>query len=241
MDRRRPRTNSLSRFLATLDSACLLCAQPALDGSLCQRCFDHLPWLGDHCQCCALPLSSTHHATELICGECLSKPPAFAATYSPLIYQGDAHLLLHHLKANVDSAVFPLIGRLFAQHLPALPMSLDLLLPVPLHPRRLFWRGFNQAHRIAFELGDRYSITVSHRHLTRNHHQAAQQGKSRRQRLGAMSALFTATALEGKTVALVDDVMTTGATLRAAAKACKRAGADAVYCLVVARTPDHKT
>jgi ComF family protein len=115
-----------------------------------------------------------------------------------------------------------------------------VLVPVPLHPRRLRARGFNQAELLAVSIGRRASLRVAPRALLRRRDTPAQTGLSaagRRRNVAGAFAVRQPETIRGRTVVLVDDVLTTGATVRACARELSRAGARGVHVLTVARVP----
>jgi len=220
--------------------SCLLCDEVA-DGEtpLCMACETELPWLGEHCQTCALPL-----AGGLFCGQCLSRPPAFERVVAPWTYSFPVDSLITRFK---HSAKWPL-GRLLAELLgQALQHRYeedldrpDLLLPVPLARQRLRKRGFNQAAMLARWLGASLDLTCDERLLQRTQDTEAQQelnADARQRNLRNAFALAPGAAVAGKHLALVDDVLTTGATAQTLARLLMDAGAARVDVYCLARTP----
>jgi ComF family protein len=190
-----------------------------------------------HCSCCALPLS--HSA--LFCGECLRTTPDFDRTFSPFLYQKPLSDLLIHFKENTDLFAGKALSDLFAkkiqdyylqQHLP-FP---DLIVPVPLHWKKQWQRGFNHSIFLADNLSRALSIPVF-KDSRRTQQAPEQKALKRTARLNNIKHSFTVTSsLDGEHVVIVDDVMTTGATVNALAKTLKQAGASYVSVWVVART-----
>ncbi len=142
-------------------------------------------------------------------------------------------------KFKVGLTGLALVSELSAAQAALVREKPDLLVPVPLAWRRMVERGFNQSALIARHYGRHLGIPVCSRTLRRKRHTRAQSGLSRRARLKNLVGAFEARGdLGGQTVALVDDVLTTGATALAASKALKKAGAKKVFVWVCARTPD---
>lgn len=220
---------------------CLLCDEPSEAGqALCSPCEADLPWLGGRCAICALPLPTR----GLACGACLKRPPAFDHVEVPWRFAFPVDALITRFK---HQARWPL-GRLLAQRL-GLHLSHafdeglarpDALLPVPLSHKRLRERGFNQAQMLAGWLGRSLDIEVDEHSLVRTQDAASQQqldAAARRRNLRQAFALGSAGTIRGRHLALVDDVLTTGATAEALARLLKRAGAARVDVYCLARTP----
>lgn len=220
---------------------CLLCDE-AVDGAtpLCMACETELPWLGDHCQTCALPLP----ASGLTCGQCLKQPPAFEQVIAPWTYSFPIDTLITRFKHSANWPFGHLLAELVAQALQHrfaddLPRP-DLLVPVPLATRRLRQRGFNQAAMLARWLGTRLDLPCDERLLLRTQDTSAQQvlnANERRNNLRNAFALAPGATLKGRHLALVDDVLTTGATAQALARVLMDAGAARVDVYCLARTP----
>ena len=223
------------------EQICLLCDEAA-DGAtpLCMACETELPWLGDHCQTCALPLP----ASGLTCGQCLKQPPAFEQVIAPWTYSFPIDSLITRFKHSAKWPFGPLLGELLAQALQHrfdddLPQP-DLLLPVPLATRRLRQRGFNQAAMLARWLGKHLDLPCDERLLLRTQDTGAQQtlnANERRKNLRNAFALAPDASVKGRHLALVDDVLTTGATAQALAELLMDAGAARVDVYCLARTP----
>lgn len=214
-----------------LPQDCRLCGLPSGDALLCDGCRKDLPRLSAaHCPVCALPVP-----TARVCGRCLKKPPAFDGTLAVWAYAEPADRLIHALKFR---AQLPL-ARWFAQELHALgPPPCDLLLAMPLHPKRLAERGFNQSVEIARALARQASFRFEPCGLERLHDTPPQRDLAWSQRRRNVRGAFAAHgSVAGLHVAVVDDVLTTGASLHEVARVLKGAGALTVTNLVLARTP----
>lgn len=218
-----------------LPQACVLCAAPAGAYPLCHGCERDLPWhTHDACPICALP-----SGPGAVCGACLKKPPAFDATLAALQYRFPADVLLQRYKYAHLLAVGDLLGALLARRLPHATLP-ELLIPMPLHPTRLRDRGFNQAVEIARGVSAQLGIRLETRLCQRTRPTQPQTGLTPQQRRRNLRGVFACEEnLQGKHVALLDDVMTTGASLDALARTVKQAGAARVDCWVVARTLPH--
>jgi ComF family protein len=238
------RTASLLRAESTrharrcLPQRCALCAGPAGDALLCAACTAALPTLGAACPCCALPSPA-----GALCGACLAHPPPFAATLAAYAYAFPVDRLLQALKyggqlALSDWAASALAARVRSEPTPWRSVAVPpLLVPLPLAAPRQRQRGFNQALEIARGLARELGLPLDAA-LRRRHAGPPQAGLPWAQRIANVRGVFTAQRrLDGLHVVLVDDVMTTGATLADAATAARTAGAARVCCWVVARTP----
>ena len=217
---------------------CRLCHAPTLPGrSLCQQCQDALPHLEHACPCCALPLDERTPPGSL-CGECLADPPAFDRARVPFRYREPLNHLVSRFKYHRGLSDGRLLGELLAEHTAATRVSVDLLLPMPLHPARLRGRGFNQAAELARVVSPACGIPWRSNLLTRQKQGASQREADRKTRLRNVRSAFRCQARDlPSRVAIIDDVITTGATARAAAACLKKAGVDWVEIWAVARTP----
>lgn len=222
---------SISAFLdLLLPRSCLLCGEAGTQGALCPGCSADLPRLsGCGCPYCAAPLPAAAPA----CGACLQRMPAFDATLAPLRYAFPVDRLVQGLKFGRRLA----IADFFAACMQAGPHPAgDLVLPVPLSQERLRERGFNQACEIARPLARGLHLPLDATSLVRVRDTLPQSQLPWRTRRGNVRRAFECrTDLSGKTVIVVDDVMTTGATLDAVARTLKDHGAARVINWVAAR------
>lgn len=224
-----------------LPAHCLLCAQDgAGDRDLCAGCARDLVRNDISCPLCALPLPAPAPA----CGECLRRAPPFAAAFAAFVYAHPLDLLVAKLKFGRSLAAGRVLSELWLDAIVSRDIARpDLLVPVPLHPSRLRERGYNQALELARPLAQALRIPLAEKLLSRTKPTAAQtnlDAKARRKNLrGAFALDAAAAALAGTPahVALIDDVMTTGATLRECARVLERAGVARVDAWVLARAP----
>lgn len=225
---------NLAQTFAAIGDSCLLCRAPGSGNGLCDECLEQLPRLSKACRQCGLPLEIPGVAR---CGECLAAPPAFDTAAIPFIYTAPVDRLVAQLKYRGQLTVGRVLAQQLAYHVEMAGM--DLLLPVPLHPMRLRERGFNQASEICRVVSGHTDIPWSSSGLVRTRSGSSQRESRRQERLHNVHGAF---AWAGKRpcparVALVDDVVTTGATARAAAACLKKAGAAWVEVWAIARTP----
>ena len=234
----------LSRSLAQLlPSRCALCGM-GCEGVVCPPC--RAQYAAPRTRCCARcanPLSDASEA-DPVCGACLSYPPEYDATVAAVDYAAPLDQLVLQLKFGARLALAPwcaenIVDAVLAR--PGLPLP-DLLCPVPLGPGRLVERGFNQALEIARPLSKALGIALHPTLAARTTETQAQSGVSPSQRAENIRGAFAVTDPDraaGRHVGLVDDVMTSGHTLRELAATFKRFGAARVTNLVFARTPPH--
>jgi ComF family protein len=209
---------------------CLLCGAGSAGAILCAACADDLPRLpAALCPRCALPTPLGE-----VCGRCLSKPPSFDATIAAFRYGFPLDKLVQSFKYAHRLA----LGNYFGEQIAGLAQELevDFLLPLPLHPLRLRERGFNQAQELARSISRLRGWPIDARMCSRTRHTPAQAALPWRERAkNVRGAFYCAADLAGKRIALVDDVMTTGASLDECARTLKLHGAASVTLLVVAR------
>ncbi|MDO7896467.1 ComF family protein [Pseudomonas citrulli] len=220
---------------------CLLCGDTTdTPQPICTPCEADLPWLGDQCSVCALPLPMA----GLRCGQCAARSPAFERVVAPWAYDFPVDSLITRFKHQAKWPLGRLMGELLAQSLQhqfdeGLERP-DALLPVPLAARRLRQRGFNQAALLARWLGQPLGLACEERLVQRIHDTPAQQAldaPARRRNLHQAFALAPGATLRNRHLALVDDVLTTGATAQALARLLLDAGAARVDVYCLARTP----
>lgn len=217
-------------------SACLVCAGDAEPGTVCAGCRASLPWNRVTCPVCALPLRSV---LAHVCASCAAEPPHFDATLAAFRYEAPITQAIAGLKYHAQFRQSRWLGaeiaRLAAERSNLLP---DLLVPVPLHPSRLRSRGYNQALELARGITRHLAIDIDWRTATRVRATADQIGKRARERRKEVRKAFAvSTAVSGRHIALIDDVMTTGSTVDELARAAREAGAARIEVWVAARVP----
>ena len=215
---------------------CLLCGGPGSDRyDLCHDCAGVLPRAGVACPTCALPLPDAAPATD--CGRCRQRRPPFAATHAAFVYGPPLDRLVQELKFGQRLSHARLLGELLARHLVTVdgPRP-ELLLPVPLHPRRQRGRGFNQALELARPITQRLGVRLVADGCRRLRDTAAQSGLDAvSRRRNVRGAFAVNTPVGGRRVALIDDVVTTGHTVTELARVVAAAGAERVEVWCVAR------
>lgn len=245
-----PQIDTLNKLLAWVYPArCPLCGARNRDTTgLCSGCLAKLPRHDVACPRCASPAGDGRNP----CGRCQRKPPAFHAALAPFFYRAPLDRLIVDLKFHHGLHLSRTLGRLLARELkavmnasPALFFSAggegsergpEVIVPIPLHPTRLRERGYNQALEIAREVGALLSLPVDFRSLVRTRATAAQTELPLAEREKNVRGAFACPhPLGWRHVVLLDDVMTTGATVNAAAQALIHAGVERVSVWAVAR------
>jgi ComF family protein len=217
-----------------LPQRCRICNGSTGGPLLCDPCTLERPWNDSACNRCALPMTEPG-----ICPDCQQHAPRFDRAWAAFRLQAPIHHGVHALKYHADFAQARLLGELMSSRLRARGETLPgLLIPVPLHRLRLMRRGYNQAVEIARVIAKRCGIALELDGARRVRATDDQIGQSRAARRRNMRGAFELrTDLGGAQVALVDDVMTTGATFESLARACRSAGAAKIEVWAAARTP----
>lgn len=219
---------------------CVACLDHRAINGLCDGCRADLPVNRWRCQRCALPLAIP--SGTLTCGECMRTPPTFTRTLAPWRYQYPVDAMIGRYKYRGQRKFArPLVaglGDYLENHLRTCPESVpELIIPAPMHRRRRRKRGFNQADDIAEALSRRLAIPWCARTVRRSRHARPQRDLGRAQRLANLQGVFTVTRPLPRRIAIVDDVITTGATVRSLTDALRDAGAEDVQVWALARTP----
>jgi len=213
----------------------LRCVGCGRGGSLlCSRCQSALPHLPPPlCAKCGKPLS-----VGTICHDCENRPTAIDGIRSIFPFNGVVRQAILQFKYQNVKALAPPLAQLMGKYLHVHPLPADTLVPVPLHPRRLRERGYNQSSLLAKELGKLASLPIAEGSLLRLKTTPPQTRTiSAKKRLSNVAGAFTCRdqRLAGKRILLIDDVCTSGATLDACATALKAAGATSIWGLTLAR------
>jgi ComF family protein len=220
----------LARVQRAMPATCVLCGASSLPQRLCRACGESLPRLPrSQCRSCALPLESGD-----FCGTCLAAPPTYDGVAAAFIYQFPVDALVQKYKYGPDLTLAPILGRLLGT------MScgeVDAVVAMPLGDSRLRSRGFNQAQELARVAARMRGLPLLARACRKVSETPPQASLPWKERAANVRGSFVCDAdLRGQRVAVVDDVMTTGATLNELARVLKRAGAQSVRAWVVART-----
>jgi ComF family protein len=222
-----------------LPRLCLFCggvvAEEA-EAAVCPDCEGLIEWVESPvCPCCGL-IFPTREGEDRLCGPCQTDPPRFARARAAAVYEGPVAKAVKRFKFERQMAYLPVMQHwLQIPRCAELVVDADLLIPVPLHHRRLQQRGFNQALLLARAFP---AAKVGLETLLRVRHTVPQLGlnpKERRENVHQAFAVPRPEEVKGKNVLLVDDLYTTGATVRECARVLRRAGASRVEVLTVAR------
>jgi len=201
---------------------------------ICNGCFNDLPWLVNTCPRCALPLTPPYNKNSP-CGQCLKKPPAYHQIRAAFAYNFPINIMIMKAKFNNKVHYLRLLSLLFAQQLSDSEQP-DLIVPVPIHPQRLLRRQYNQASLIARHLSRQLHTPYSDALLSKviNTDQQSQLDARHRQR--NIRGSFSCLSKPPTHIALVDDVVTTGATVNELSRVLKQAGCQRVDVWALART-----
>ena len=224
---------------------CTGCGQPSHSNRpepFCPDCLRTLEFISKpYCPMCGIPYAKEISNSHL-CGDCLAGIHYFDRARSTGSYRGSLREVLHRFKyGGRTSLARPLAHMLIApgKHLARLH-KIDRIIPVPLHPKRLRQRGFNQASLLARRLGSALKITVDYASLQRSRWTEPQTGLTRRQRATNVKGAFSLKSkkkVRGKGILVVDDVLTTGETVNQCVRVLKKdGGAREIVVLTVART-----
>lgn len=211
-------------------------------GALCAACWGKLTFITPpFCARCGVPFTVSLHgeneAEELLCASCLTDPPAFERARAALVYDRMSRSLIGRFKYHDQTALLPTLLPWLERAGRDLRPGVDLLLPVPLHRWRLWRRKYNQAALLARALAKVWGVPVSLQGVLRTRLTPPQVGLKAEARALNVEGAFRAARreVEGKTLLLIDDVFTTGSTLKACADALRTAGAREVRVLTLAR------
>jgi competence protein ComFC len=223
---------------------CLICKQGLAktrpDELVCVKCREGIKKNAPpFCRRCGRNLGKINSAVN-ICPACLKNQAHFDRAFAPCVYEGAIKDLIHEFKYNNRDYLAGILSALMVDFIREydIPISsLDLIIPIPLHPARLREREFNQAELLARKIASAYSKPVSSDNLVRRRHTRTQTDLQSSERLTNVKdsfALRFPELVKGKNILLVDDVMTTGATSSEASRALKNAGACTVFVLTLA-------
>jgi ComF family protein len=236
-----------SKFLELIyPPKCHICQCVMISGGagvdhICDDCIESLVRITSPlCPVCGTPFISRVEEDHL-CGNCLKKRPHYDALIAPFLYEGCIMDAIHQIKYNGRTYITASVGELAASFAKERFKDTNgfLMMPVPLHPKRLKERGFNQSLILARAIAANLGTDIDFLSLRRMRYTQPQTGLKKVERKRNVRGAFGLEGrpdLKGKTVILVDDVATTGSTLNECAKVLKKGGCEKVFCLVLART-----
>lgn len=218
--------------------ACPLCLETLPENwndDFCARClagFKPLP--SAHCSRCALPFTATENSSHL-CGRCLSSSPTYLKVYAYGLYEATLRQAVHQFKFNHKVGLDRSLGKLLEQAIDS-DLKIDLVLPVPLQEKRLQQRSYNQALLLVRDVARRRKWRVDNRLLAKVKETLPQHDLPAKQReKNLLGAFHLERQLAGEHILLIDDVMTTGATVSACSKVLLDGGAGSISVAVIAR------
>jgi ComF family protein len=226
---------------AVLPPLCLGCSEiVATSGALCASCWPGFSFIAPpYCACCGTPFAEDLGEGAL-CGACLTRLPCFRRARAALIYDAQSRRLVLPFKHGDRTDLARACGSWMARAGAELLAEADLVVPVPLHWRRLFMRRYNQALLLARNVARGANEKLAPDLLRRRRWTGSQAGLKAKERSSNVRRAFDihprwARALQGKAVLLIDDVLTTGATAEACVRTLERGGARHVDVLTLAR------
>ena len=227
---------NFERFKHTIfKQNCILCNAPeASNHAVCRACLNDLPWhASNSCPQCGLESSG------MLCGSCINAPPDFDVTCAVFLYQFPIDAMMQRYKYGNSLNIGERFGQFLSEKVNL--KNIDLVIPMPMHPARIKQRGFNQALEIAKVLVKNQPEKLDYKSALRQKLTPPQASLPLKQRVKNIKGAFKVIGdFSGKRIAIVDDVMTSGASLNELAKTLKKAGAVHVECWVIARTLPHK-
>jgi ComF family protein len=217
----------LWRFL--FPAGCLLCAATpsrSKNDYLCDSCLADLQNNQHACSLCALPIKES--ASTSLCAECLKSPPVFDGCLSAFVYAQPLEWMIQQLKFNEKLSFAPLLSSLMLRHLQMTTseqLPADVIIPMPLHPRRLKERGFNQSLLLLEPVAVEMGVPIDSSSCRRVRDTPHQTGKTARQRRQNIKGAFRFDNHKGyKHVIIFDDVITTGSSVGELSKVLRRSG-----------------
>lgn len=225
-----------------LPPCCSHCAAlTSIPHVLCSVCWGQIRFIQDpSCKRCGWPLPSVSSSTQQLCALCSIYPPPFSEACSIFSYEGPIRHLILNLKHRDVTHIVPCLSRFLADYGQRVFYQVDALIPVPLHRWRLFYRGFNQVTLMAHKLSQYINIPVWVNVLERFRATRPQSKLNRQERKKNLTGAFRifpghVSKIQGKSILLLDDVWTTGATLHECCKLLLKEGAGQVKVLTIAR------
>lgn len=217
-------------------SSCVLCGYSTKQAvSLCADCQNDLPKIESSCFKCGIPVA----VGCKVCGQCIQKPPDVDYNFSAYHYESPIDYLIAQLKFEQKLFCADILGHIMVTSLKTMPVQdnyPDVILPVPLHKKRLIKRGFNQSLEISKVVSKALKIPIDYQLATRIRATKAQMELTALQRKKNIKGCFQVRSMSGYNhVVLIDDVVTTGSTTNELAKSLKASGIETVGVWAIAR------
>ncbi len=218
-----------------LPYCCIACNKPSdRQQDLCSACLKLLPFIQTACYQCAYPLP-----VHGLCGQCLKHAPSFDSAIAAFTYTNPIPSFIQQFKYQHRLVYGRVLSELLRQQLEHHPITIDALIPMPLHWWRHLCRGYNQSQLVAKLLSKHFHLPVYQQQIKRYRATKIQRSLTKSHREENMKNAFTiGKPFPYRRVAIIDDVMTTGNTVNALAKTLKLAGVTWVEVWVIARTPN---
>ncbi len=221
----RHKINSIAQKLR-LPAICGLCNQYYRSPlAICNECLALITPLGPACRQCAMPLPDDNH---LLCGHCCQKKPWIDTVITAWRYEEPLRSLLHEFKYREGLHLVTLLSTLMMHALPAGGYTTECLVPVPMHPKRLRQRGFNQAAELTKHLGRRLAVPYELTLCKKIINTTPQAGLNAAERRRNLQRVFQANPGNYRHITLVDDLLTTGSTANELARVLKQHGVERV-------------
>jgi len=229
-------TNIIQTVFDKIPQQCLLCHQTTHTGQpLCEHCQADLPINALHCSCCSLPLFNEAQ----LCGQCQQQLKAYQSSHIPWRYESFMRQLIRKFKFDQDFSSGRLlidlyIETLLKQHVP-IP---EVIIPVPSHPSRIRKRGINISLWLAKQIGKKLTVEVNNQLIEKKRSGIVQHELDRQQRLKNLQGAFAIKKhADYRHVAVIDDIVTTGATADEVSRVLKANGVEQIQVWALARTP----
>ncbi len=216
---------------------CVICGENShRDLDLCQPCEEDLPWIHDGCVICSLPIDPLDN----LCRSCHESPPSFDRCVCPLRYEFPVDSMISRFKNHRHLASGKVLARLLGTHINSQieETAPDVLVPTPLHPSRRRSRGYNQAEQIAITISEMTEVPIAKDCLVQIRATPEQKSLGISERKKNVKNAFTCNGdITDKHILLVDDVVTTCATINEISRCLRKEGAKEITVLALARTP----
>lgn len=214
------RLSRIFRSIRFPSHACPLCEQMFIGNTLCEACLKLLPNANTFCQTCGISLTQTG-----ICGKCLSKSPDYQCTLPCFWYKDPIQTLIQEYKFNQKLSLTPILGTLMSEKIQLYYKNIEYpqyIIPMPIHPKRLRERGYHQVHELAKILSKKLTIPINLKACQRIHHSPPQPLVPFKSRKDNVRHVFKAQKIPYQRVAVLDDVITTGATISSLCRVLKK-------------------